>query len=380
MHILIAPNAFKNSLTALDAAEAIRKGLVQSGLPCSLQCFPIGDGGDGTAELIIKNGNGNFHAVKAADPLGRTINSRIGFMDNGKTAVIELADISGLKLLRSNEPDPLHATTAGVGELIRIALDKNVSKIILGIGGSATVDGGCGLLKVLGVRFLDRSKNELNGLPENLVHLDSVDMSGIDKRIRDTELIVLCDVENKLLGKNGAAAIFGPQKGATVEGVEKLEQALQKFCSISLLQTGKDMNDFQFGGAAGGAAAGLYVYLNAKLVQGIDYFLDMNGFDEVLEKADLLITGEGSIDLQTLEGKGPFGVASRAKKKNIPVFGLAGCIPLEMNARLQEYFNILMAIGNQPENKESAIMHTADNLQRTAFQIGKMISIQNKIN
>ncbi len=375
MHILIAPNAFKNSLSAGDAADAIRHGLVQSGLPCSIQCFPIGDGGDGTASLIIKKLNGVFYETQAKDPIGRKIKTSFGSIDGGKTAVIEMSDVSGLKLLQLQELDPLHASSFGTGELIRMALDKGARKIILGIGGSATVDGGCGILQALGVRFLDQSKKELIHLPESLVHLDAIDDSGIDKRIWDTELIILCDVDNVLLGEKGAAAIFGPQKGASKDDVILLEKALRKFKDVSLLKTGKDMNALRHGGAAGGTAAGLNIFLNAKLVFGTEYFLDITGFDEALRKTDILITGEGSIDLQTLEGKGPFGVASRAKKKNIPVIGVAGQVPLETDTQLQYYFDILMAIGHQPEDLKSARQHTAANLRYTALQIGKLIAI-----
>jgi glycerate 2-kinase len=375
MRLLIAPNAFKNSLTAPDAADAIRLGLLQSGLRCSIRSFPIGDGGDGTGSLIVHHGGGMFHETQAKDPLGRKISTSIGFIDDGQTAVIEMADISGLKILQEEEKDPLHASSFGTGELIRIALDRGVRKIILGIGGSATVDGGCGILQALGAVFLDQAKKELTALPEKLVHLEAIDIAGIDTRIGNTELIVLCDVDNPLLGEKGAAAVFGPQKGASKEQVQVLEQGLQQLNKVSLLQTGKDMNAFRHGGAAGGAAAGLHIFLGAKLVQGIEYFLDITGFDEALMKTDLLITGEGKIDLQTLDGKGPFGVARRAKKNNIPVIGLAGEVPLHANTPLNSYFDILMAIGNQPEDKISAIQHTAANLRRTAREIGKLIRI-----
>jgi glycerate 2-kinase len=375
MHILIAPNAFKNSLSAGDAADAISQGLSESGLPCSIQCFPIGDGGDGTASLIVKNQKGIFHEVQASDPLRRKIKTSIGMIDDGNTAVIEMADISGLKLLLQQEFDPLHASSYGTGELIRIAMDKGVNKIILGIGGSATVDGGCGALQALGICFLDKSGKELTQLPENLVHLHAINVSGLDKRILNTELILLCDVNNILLGEDGAAAVFGPQKGASKEDVIILEKALNKFREVSLLLTGKDMNVLRHGGAAGGTSAGLNIFLNAKLVQGVDFFLDITGFDEALEKSDLLITGEGSIDIQTLEGKGPFGVARRAKKKNIPVIGLAGRVPPESNIRLDHFFDVLLAIGNQSEDLKTAIRRTAENLRQTASQLGKLVSI-----
>ena len=269
-----------------------------------------------------------------------------------------MADVSGLKLLQQKELDPLHATSFGCGELIRAALDKGAKKIILGVGGSATIDGGCGALQAMGVRFLDRSKNELRGLPESLTNLDTIDISGIDKRIFDTELIILCDVDNFLLGEKGAASVFGPQKGASEQDVIQLENALTRLRDISFLQTGSDMNKLRHGGAAGGISAGLNIYLHARLVQGIEYFLDMTGFDKALENTDLLITGEGRIDLQTLEGKAPYGVARRAKKKNIIVIGLAGQVPLTANTELDQYFDVLMSINQPYEDLETAMSHT----------------------
>lgn len=375
MKILIAPNAFKNSLPAADAAEAIQRGILKSGLDCNTQCFPVGDGGDGTASLILKKFGGVFFETEAYDPIGRRIKTAIGFIDDGKTAVIEMADISGLRLLKQRELDPLYSTSFGCGELLRTAMDKGARKIILAIGGSATVDGGCGILHALGIRFLDQSGNEFTPLPDSLNLLDKFDLSGIDKRIWNTELIVLCDVENVLLGEKGAAAVFGPQKGASREDVVRLEKALTKLRDASFLHTGIDMNGLVHGGAAGGTAASLNIFLKAKLVPGIEYFLDITGFEEALSFSDLLITGEGIIDHQTLNGKAPFGVARRAKKKNIPVIGLAGQVPLGIDEQLQKYFDVLMAIGHQPEDLNTALQHTAANLEYAARQLGKMIGI-----
>jgi glycerate kinase len=374
MNILIAPNAFKNSLSAEDAAEAINRGLLESGLQCSMQSFPVGDGGDGTALLLIKKANGVFKATRATNPMGRIIDTSFGLIDDGKTAVIEMADISGLRLLENRERDPVRASSYGTGELIRIALDMGVHKIVLGIGGTATVDGGCGILHALGFRFLDETKKELFPVPENLIRLKLIDDSALDKRIWNTELLVLCDVDNFLLGEKGAAAVFGPQKGASEKEVILLENALRKLAEVVFRQTGKDMNAIRHGGAAGGTAAALNIFLNARLVQGIEYFLDNTGFDEALQSADLLITGEGSIDLQTLEGKAPFGVARRAKKKNIPVIGLAGMIPDATISRLHDYFDIIMSINHPQEDIQSSMRHTSANLRNTACQIGKHLA------
>jgi glycerate kinase len=376
MHIVIAPNAFKNSLSAPDAAEAIRSGLKESGLPFIITSFPIGDGGDGSASLIVKNGNGTLFDTEANDPIGRKIKSSFGVVDEGRTAVIELADISGLKLLSATELDPLHTSTFGTGELIRAALNKGVRKIILCVGGSATVDGGCGIMQALGIRFLDSSNKMLTQLPENLIYLDSIDSSALDQRILNIEFIILCDVNNRLLGEKGAAAVFGPQKGASMKDIVLLETALTRLREITLFQTGKDMNAMRHGGAAGGVAAGLNIFLNATLVQGIEYFLDITGFDEILREADILITGEGSIDLQTLEGKGPFGVARRARERNIPVIAVGGQISQQYIRELKEYFDVLITINQPLENVRSALMHTADNLHIAGSRIAQIIAQQ----
>ncbi|GEO11492.1 glycerate kinase [Segetibacter aerophilus] len=379
MHILISPNAFKHSLSAEEAADAIKNGLLQSNLACSCECFPVADGGDGTGELIIKKCKGKLVSGEVHDPLGRKIVSSFGLIDEGKTAIIEMANASGIRLLKAEERDPLRATSFGTGEQIKIALDKGARKIIIGMGGSATVDGACGMLKALGVRFLDANGNDLGRLPSGLVELASVDIRGLDERIKETEVIVLCDVDNVLLGDEGSAAVFGPQKGALLDDVKKLDAALAKFAEVTLRQTGKDMSAIRSGGTAGGAAAGLYAFLDAQLVNGIEHFLQLTNFNKALEKADLVITGEGSIDEQTLQGKGPFGVAYQAKQKGLAVIGIAGKVPLEGNDKLQKYFDVLIPIGNEPAELETALATTAQNLTRTAKELGNVLALSGEI-
>ena len=374
MRILIAPNAFKHSLTAEEVASAISSGFQESRLDCVCECFPIGDGGDGTAELIIKKNHGEIVNVEVSDPLGRKIIASFGLIEEGKTAVIEMANASGLRLLGSHELNPLRATSTGTGEQMKIALSKGARRIIIGMGGSATVDGASGLLKALGVRFLDRDGFELKNLPEDLIELASIDLSGIDERMMEAEVVVLCDVDNLLLGDKGAAAMFGPQKGASAEDVSVLDKALAKFSEVAFQHTGRNMSSVNYGGTAGGASAGLYACLNAKLVNGIEHFLQLTDFDSALENADLVITGEGSIDEQTLQGKGPFGVAYRAKLKNKPVIALAGKVPLEKNESLQKYFDVLLAIGHQPFDLPSALAATEKNLIRTATALGNLLA------
>lgn len=375
MHILIAPNAFKNSLTAAQVAKAIQKGLDSSPLKCTTTCFPIADGGDGTATLINEKCKATLVKVQVQDALGRKIDAAFGLIDQGHTAIIEMAEASGIRQLKNTELNPMIASSFGTGELISAALDKGVNKIIIAMGGSATVDGGCGILTALGFNFLDADNNILKAVPRNLMQVKKIDTSKSDPRIMNCEIIVLCDVDNTLLGANGAAAVFGPQKGADAKAVTQLDKFLSSLAKIADMQFGKPINQLKYGGTAGGAAAGLYAFLNAKLVNGIEYFLDLTNFEQELKKADLLITGEGSLDAQTLQGKGPFGVAKRAIRNNTPVIGLAGKVPARPEAELLKYFNVLMAIGNEPASLAQALKHTALNLERTANNIGCLLSV-----
>ena len=375
MHILIAPNAFKHSLDAGQAAKAIQLGLNRSTLSCTTHCFPVADGGDGTAALLADHLGARMIWVETHDPLGRKISAPVAIAEKQRMAVIELADASGLRLLSAAEYDPLLATTYGTGELISYALGLDVETIILGVGGSATVDGASGILMALGAVFLDGRDQPLEPIPGNLAGVERIDLSGIDPRIFSKKIIVMCDVANNLLGKDGAAAVFGPQKGANPNAVADLETGLRKMRDIALIMTRKDMADVRYGGAAGGTAAGLAVFLNAGLVNGIDYFLDATGFDIELSKADLVITGEGSIDSQTLEGKGPFGVAKRAKYKNIPVVGLAGKIPAHMEAGLQNYFDVLLSINPGLSELAEALSQTARNLARTSQAMADLLNM-----
>jgi glycerate kinase len=373
MHILVAPNAFKNSLDAAKVAEAISNGLQKSKLSCTTTCFPVADGGDGTAGLLIDHLSGQIIDVIVKDPLKRKIPSSFGWIEKDKTAIIELAAASGLRLLKADEYDPLITTTYGTGELIIEALNKDATKIILCIGGSATVDGGTGILNALGIKFFDAERNELDDLPASLSSLAEIDIGSLNKRIANTEIIILCDVENPFLGPNGAATVFGPQKGASAKDVEFLEVGLTKFRDVVLNKTGKDMADIKHGGAAGGVAVSLHTFLNARLVNGIDYFLEATGFEKELKKADLVITGEGSIDEQTLHGKGPFGVAKRAKEFSLPVIAFAGRVVIAPGQSYQQYFDRFISINENIDNLELAMKNTYTNLEKAAERLGDLL-------
>ena len=371
MHILVAPNAFKNSLSADEAAEAITIGLQKSGLNCTVTQFPIADGGDGTGTLLIKRLRGKSTNANVHDPLGRIINASYGFV-NDDTAIIEMANASGLRLLKPSEYDPLHANSYGTGELIRESISKNASTIILCIGGSATVDGGTGMLKALGIKFLDKNGNEITDLPYSLPQLSTIIIPPEFDKVKSRKFIVLCDVENTLLGEHGSAAVFGPQKGASPVQVKELDSCLTQLRNIALPVTGKDMATIMHGGAAGGIAAAFHAFLDASLVNGIDYFLNITNFTEELQKADLVITGEGSLDQQTLHGKGPMGVAKLAKQYSIPVIGMAGKI--ENEDILKDHFSDLICINEKGSSLESNIRNAKSNLEQAAQKLGSFLN------
>lgn len=375
-HVLIAPNAFKHALAANEAAQAIKIGLMQSNFSCTCECFPTADGGDGTAYLILNHFNGLSVDVETTDPLGRKITASFGLIDNGSTAVIEIANASGLRLLRDDELNPMQTTTLGTGKQIEAALDMGVKKIILGLGGSATIDGGCGLLYALGLRFFDVNDALLQPIPSQLTRLNRVDDSMVDQRIKNCDLVILCDVANELLGSNGAASTFGVQKGATEQNIIELEAFLTNFAIVTRKHTGKNIQMLPFGGAAGGVAAGLWGYLHANLVDGAAYFLELTEFDRSLKNAHIVITGEGSIDHQTLQGKGPLKVAMMAKQRSLPVIGVAGRVPLNAEPKFQPYFDVLFPINHQAMTISSALPLTRHNLVRTATLIGNLLAIR----
>jgi glycerate kinase len=376
MRIIIAPNAFKGSLTAGEAAQCIAKGLKKSQLSCTLQLIPIADGGDGTAHLISKKLAAKSIRAVVHDPLGKKTDAGYGWVSKSKTAIIELADASGLRLLDPSKLNPLKSNTRGTGELIKSALNKGAKKIILCIGGSATIDGASGLLNELGVKFLDKYANKIKELPKGLLALNQVDVSSIDSRLKDCEVILLCDVSNKLLGKNGAAAVFGPQKGADEKEAALLERCLCHLTKIVKKDTGIDMNSFRYGGSAGGVAAGMAALANAKLLPGISYYLDIAEFENELKNADLLITAEGKYDSQTLEGKGPYGVAEKAWQYKVPVILLAGQVPLEASKHLHNYFDAIFPISYAPVSVKEAMKNTGADLDRTAMELGNVLALK----
>jgi glycerate kinase len=326
MKILIAPQAFKGSLSGPQVADAIQQGVLQVFPHAQCLLLPVADGGDGTLEALIHSSSGCIFNSRVDGPISEPVDAQWGVMGDGKTAVIEMAQASGLVLVPQGRRDPRHTTTYGTGQLIKEALDKGYRRFIIGIGGSATNDGGAGMASALGVRFLDSQGQELppGGLP--LSELDSIDVSNLHPGIKQARITVATDVTNPLCGPQGASAVYGPQKGATAPVVEALDKALHRYADVIKESLGKDVAHRPGAGAAGGLGAGLMAFTNAELRSGIDIVCDALDLDRKLEGASLVITGEGRIDSSTVFNKAPIGVARRAKARGIPVLALAASL------------------------------------------------------
>ena len=331
MHILIAANAMKDSLTVEQVAACIGAGLDQSGLGATHESLLLADGGNGTLAAFLALG-GERITCTVEDPLGRSVQADYGLIDGGRTAVIEMALASGLELLADHERNPLIASTVGTGQLMQDALAGGVRKIIIGLGGSATVDGGIGALGALGACFYDAEGESLDAQPDALARVAKIEW----EQRANVEVVIAADVDNPLLGEQGAAAIFGPQKGAHVDDIPVLEARLAHFFACVAEQTGVDVRDVPGSGAAGALGAGLMAFLGATIQPGIDLILEYADFDAKLQHADLILTAEGRLDSQTLQGKGPLGIARKAQAVNVPVIALVGSLAVD-EARLREH-------------------------------------------
>ncbi len=324
MKFVIAPDSYKGSLSALAVAEAIERG-VRSVFPdAEVAKVPIADGGEGTVDALVVATSGRIMETEVHGPLGETVRARWGVLGAGGTAVIEMAAASGLPLVPAGRRDPRVTTTRGTGELIAAAFDAGLRHIVVGIGGSATNDGGAGMARALGVRFLDAQGRELPEGGAALARLARIDLSGVDRRLAQAKIVVACDVDNPLTGPRGASAVYGPQKGATPAMVRELDDALAHYGGIARATTGRDIAGLPGSGAAGGLGAGLLFFTPATLRPGVGIVLEITGFEDLVRDADLVITGEGRTDFQTSMGKAPVGVAAAAKRHGIPVVCLSG--------------------------------------------------------
>lgn len=326
MKIVIAPDSFKESLSAQEVAEAIYEGLYRVWPEHEYVCVPVADGGEGTVQALIDATGGKKITTDVCGPRGETVHASYGILGDGTTAVIEIAEACGLHLVPKEERDPKSACSYGVGQLVRHALDLGIHRLIVGLGGSATNDGGVGMLKALGARFYRDDGTDISAGGAGLLELHRIDISQLEPRLANCEILIACDVDNPLCGELGASAIFGTQKGAHEKDITILDKALTLFAQHTMALKGKDILNAKGAGAAGGIGAAWLGYTNATLKSGIDIVLETVNLKKQLLGASLVITGEGRIDHQTPHGKTPMGVAVMAKTFNIPVIAVAGCI------------------------------------------------------
>jgi len=375
MKFVLAPDSFKESMTAKNAALAMERGIRKVFPDAECVIVPMADGGEGTVESLVSMTNGEIIKMEVLGPLGEKVIAEYGLLGEGQNAVIEMASASGLELLKPEERDPLLTTTYGTGQLIMHALDKGVSRFLIGIGGSATNDGGAGMLQALGVSFKDEQGEELSFGGGALKRLHTIDVSGLDERIKDVKIDVACDVTNPLIGENGASAIFGPQKGATPEVVQVLDQNLAHFAEVMKAQLGKDIAHMEGAGAAGGLGAGLMAFLNAQLKKGVDLVIEYTGLEERVQGADYVFTGEGSIDGQTLFGKTPYGVAKIAEKYSIPVIAFAGRIGKGVEPLYENGFTAIIGILTGVTSLEDALEAGEANIEFAAENICRVLKV-----
>ncbi len=371
MKILIAPDSFKECITAREFCDIAKKSWLAVRPQDEIISLPMADGGEGLAEILVDHHQGRQIEVETVDPLGRPIVAKIGLLNEGKTAVIDTAGASGLHLLSDEEKDPSIASTFGTGILVKKALDLKVEKIIIGLGGSATNDAGAGFLAALGAKLIDKKGTPLKPGGLALIDLEQLALNQLDPRVFQVQWQCACDVDNPLLGVHGASHVYGPQKGADQQLVEKLDFALSNFSKKLQGELGEDFSNTPGSGAAGGLGLAIIAVLKAECQRGIDLVLDTHRFDEHLKLADLVITGEGKLDLQTLAGKVPIGVAKRAQKAGVPVIAIAGEISEIANFEKQG-INAVFSISCKPQTLREAINNTPSQLASLITNLAKI--------
>lgn len=358
MKIVIAPDSFKESLSAAGVAEAIAEGVRLAVPQAQIVCVPMADGGEGTVDAVLAATGGDRKTLRVRGALGAEQDAHWGWLD-GKTAIIEMASAAGLEQIAPRDRRPLEASSYGVGQLMRAALDAGATRIILGLGGSSTTDGGAGMLQALGLKLRDAQGKELAPGGAALASLDSIDASGLDPRLANTRIDVASDVNNPLCGPKGAAHIFGPQKGATPEQVKQLDQALSRFADVSAKHLSRDVREQPGAGAAGGLGFGAYAYLSASFRPGVEIVAELGGLAAHMEGAALAFTGEGRMDAQTLHGKTPAGVAGIARQAGVPVVALVGSLGPGYQELYGAGISAAFSLAHGPMTLEDACRDTA---------------------
>ncbi|WP_181972267.1 glycerate kinase family protein [Bifidobacterium longum] len=372
---LCAPDSFKESLTAMEAARAMAQGIENADHDAEVRCLPMADGGEGTARALVDATGGSMRAVPVHDPLGRPVEGHFGLLADGTTAVVETAEASGLALLEAKKRNPLIASSYGTGELILAAVRSGAKRIIVGLGGSATNDAGAGLLQALGVRLLDKNGNDLAHGGAALANLTTIDISTMDPALKNVAITAACDVTNPLTGPTGASAVFGPQKGASKDDVATLDAALAHFAQVIDSQLGVAVNDVPGAGAAGGIGAALKGFLNAEFRPGIAIVIEQSGLDAAAQWADVVFTGEGSIDFQTKFGKTPAGVAETAKRHGKPVIAVAGHIGTGIDELHEVGIDAVFGIAPGAASLSELLADAAANVTRTTEQIVRTLQL-----
>ena len=379
MRVVVAPDSYKGSVSAVGVAAALERGVLRVFPQAEVRKIPIADGGEGTVEALVTATGGQMKQERVRGPLGEVVDACWGILGDGKTAVIEMAAASGLPLVPPDRRDPRITTTYGTGELIRTALDEGLRRIIIGIGGSATNDGGTGMAQALGAKFLAADGTELPPGGGALAQLKTIDLSGLDPRLTETEITVACDVDNPLCGQRGAAAVFGPQKGATPAMVAELDAALGHFAGCARAATGRNVADLAGAGAAGGLGAGLLFFTPAKLRPGVEIVLEAVKFAEVVKDAAFVITGEGRTDFQTAYGKAPVGVAKVAKQFGVPVFCISGGLGDGADDVLAQGIDAVMSICSRPLSLEECMRDGAALIEEAAARLCRILQAKVRV-
>lgn len=372
---LLAPDSFKESLSAKQVCMALEEGLRDAFPDAIYVHVPMADGGEGTMQSLVDATGGDLFTTTVRGPDGTSVEAQFAILGDGTTGVIEMASASGLGLVPAQARDPRTASTYGTGQLISACLDRGVSRLIIGLGGSATNDAGAGLAQALGARLVDADGADLPPGGAALARLARIDTRGVDPRLADLRIDAACDVTNPLCGPDGASAVYGPQKGASPSMVVELDGALRRFAQVVAADLGPDVAEVPGAGAAGGLGAGLLAFTQAELRRGVDIVIEHTGLARQVEAADVVITGEGRIDSQTPFGKTPFGVARMARAAGKPVIGIAGCLGDGFEVLYQDTFDVILPIIGRLDSLEATLAAGHENLRRTARNVGHLLKL-----
>lgn len=380
MKFILAPDSFKGGMTAKEVATAMERGIRRVYPKAEYVQVPMADGGEGTVQSLVDATGGRLVTKTVTDPLGRNTDALFGILGDGKTAVVEMAAASGIQYVNDETKNPLITTTYGTGELIKYAIEENVDRIIIGIGGSATNDGGEGMAEALGVQFLDSGLHEIHRGGGFLDQLDHLDMSHVPDSVKKAKIVIASDVTNPLIGPNGASAVFGPQKGATPDMIHVLDKNLKHYAGIIKRDTGKDLANYPGAGAAGGLGAGLLAFTDAKMEKGIDIVVQVTGLKEKAKNADVVFTGEGGMDFQTQYGKTPCGVAQSVKEANpdVTVVAIAGNVEQNIDILYSKGIDAIFSSTPGPISLKKAIENGPYNITCLSENVARLIKISKK--